>query len=36
LEGNISKEIIMKELSQGVRSGGDLIPWLIAQQVRAI
>jgi N-acetyltransferase 10 len=31
LEGNI-----MKELSQGVRSGGDLIPWLIAQQVRAI
>lgn len=33
LEGNISKEVILKELSQGVRSGGDLIPWLIAQQV---
>ncbi|KAL7418060.1 DUF699-domain-containing protein [Mrakia frigida] len=32
LEGNISKEIILKSLAQGLRSGGDMIPYLIAQQ----
>lgn len=34
MEGRISKEVIMTSLSQGLRSGGDLIPWLMAQQVR--
>lgn len=32
LEGNISKQAIMEGLSRGLRSGGDLIPWLISQQ----
>ena len=32
LEGNISKSAIMDGLSRGVRSGGDMIPWLITQQ----
>ncbi|WVQ84360.1 hypothetical protein IAT38_006512 [Cryptococcus sp. DSM 104549] len=33
LEGNISREAIMKEMSQsGVRSSGDMIPWTIATQ----
>lgn len=32
LEGNISKEYIMTQLAKGVRSGGDLIPWLVSQQ----
>jgi len=33
LEGNISKEHIMSQLAKGTRSGGDLIPWLVSQQV---
>lgn len=33
LEGNISKEIIMQSLGRGIRAGGDMIPWLISQQV---
>lgn len=33
LEGNISREYIMTQLAKGVRSGGDLIPWLVSQQV---
>lgn len=34
LEGNISRAAIMKELStNGVRSSGDMIPWVISQQV---
>ncbi|PVV04845.1 hypothetical protein BB560_000639 [Smittium megazygosporum] len=32
LEGQISKESLMKSLGRGIRSGGDLIPWLISQQ----
>lgn len=32
LEGQISKDVILKSLAQGLRSGGDLIPWLISQQ----
>lgn len=32
LEGNISKKAIMESLSRGLRSGGDLIPWLVSQQ----
>lgn len=33
LEGNISRDAIMKELSHsGTRSAGDMIPWVIAQQ----
>lgn len=34
LEGNISKQAILDSLSRGIRSGGDLIPWLMSQQVR--
>lgn len=34
LEGNISKQAILESLSHGIRSGGDLIPWIISQQVR--
>lgn len=34
LEGNISKQAILESLSRGMRSGGDLIPWLMSQQVR--
>jgi N-acetyltransferase 10 len=33
LEGRIGKGAILDSLSRGVRSGGDLIPWLISQQV---
>jgi len=32
LEGNISRQAIMDGLSRGLRAGGDLIPWLVAQQ----
>lgn len=32
LEGSISKQAIMDSLSKGLRSGGDLIPWLVSQQ----
>lgn len=34
LEGNISREAILRELSHsGMRSSGDMIPWVISQQV---
>jgi N-acetyltransferase 10 len=32
LEGNISKQTILDGLQRGLRAGGDLIPWLVAQQ----
>ncbi|KAI0052738.1 DUF699-domain-containing protein [Auriscalpium vulgare] len=32
LEGNISRQAIMEGLSRGLRAGGDMIPWLVAQQ----
>jgi N-acetyltransferase 10 len=32
LEGNISRAHVMSQLAKGVRSGGDLIPWLVSQQ----
>lgn len=32
LEGNISKQAILEGLQRGLRAGGDLIPWLVAQQ----
>ncbi|TFY76095.1 hypothetical protein EWM64_g7915 [Hericium alpestre] len=32
LEGNISRAAIMDGLSRGLRAGGDMIPWLVAQQ----
>ncbi|EKX39913.1 hypothetical protein GUITHDRAFT_59665, partial [Guillardia theta CCMP2712] len=32
LEGQISKESVMSQLSRGVRQAGDLIPWTISQQ----
>jgi N-acetyltransferase 10 len=33
LEGNISREAVLKELSHsGTRSAGDMIPWVISQQ----
>ncbi|GMK53770.1 hypothetical protein CspeluHIS016_0103560 [Cutaneotrichosporon spelunceum] len=33
LEGNISKEAILKEMAHsGTRSSGDMIPWVISQQ----
>ncbi|TBU61958.1 GNAT acetyltransferase 2-domain-containing protein [Dichomitus squalens] len=32
LEGNISRQTIMENLSRGFRAGGDMIPWLISQQ----
>ena len=32
LEGNISKQAIMDNLSRGFRAGGDMIPWLVSQQ----
>ena len=36
LEGNISKEAILKEMSHsGKGSSGDMIPWVISQQVGA-
>jgi N-acetyltransferase 10 len=34
LEGNISRDMVLKELSQsGAKSAGDMIPWIISQQV---
>jgi N-acetyltransferase 10 len=34
LEGNISRDMVLKELSQfGSKSAGDMIPWIISQQV---
>lgn len=37
LEGNISKDTILRELGRtGVRSSGDMIPWLVSQQVRTV
>lgn len=33
LEGNISRQAVMESLNRGLRSSGDLIPWLMAQQV---
>ncbi len=33
LEGNISRAAVMESLSRGERSSGDLIPWLMSQQV---
>ncbi|KAF9048951.1 DUF699-domain-containing protein [Panaeolus papilionaceus] len=32
LEGKISRAAIMDGLGRGIRAGGDMIPWLIAQQ----
>lgn len=32
LEGNIAKASIMDGLGRGLRAGGDMIPWLVAQQ----
>jgi len=32
LEGNISKAAIMDGLRRGLRTGGDMIPWLVSQQ----
>ena len=32
LEGNISKQAIMDNLSRGFRAGGDMIPWLVSRQ----
>ncbi|KIM44748.1 hypothetical protein M413DRAFT_442705 [Hebeloma cylindrosporum] len=32
LEGQISKDAILDGLGRGMRAGGDMIPWLIAQQ----
>ena len=32
LEGNISRQAILDGLSRGFRAGGDMIPWLVAQQ----
>jgi N-acetyltransferase 10 len=35
LEGNISREAVLKELSHsGKGSSGDMIPWVVSQQVR--
>jgi N-acetyltransferase 10 len=34
LEGQISQDVIMESLGRGIRAGGDMIPWLISQQVR--
>lgn len=33
LEGNISRQSILDGLSRGTRTGGDMIPWIISQQV---
>lgn len=33
LEGQISKDSVMKNLSCGKRAYGDLIPWTVSQQV---
>lgn len=32
LEGQISRESVLYNLSRGERAGGDLIPWLVSQQ----
>lgn len=32
LEGQISRESVLNQLSRGQRAGGDLIPWLVSQQ----
>jgi N-acetyltransferase 10 len=32
LEGNISKQAIMDGLTRGMRTDGDMIPWLVSQQ----
>lgn len=32
MEGRISKDVILEALARGERAGGDLIPWLMAQQ----
>jgi len=32
LEGKISREAIMEGLGRGIRTGGDMIPWLLTQQ----
>lgn len=32
LEGQISKQNVMTQLSRGIRASGDLIPWTISQQ----
>ncbi|KAI1794931.1 DUF699-domain-containing protein [Ganoderma leucocontextum] len=32
LEGSISRQAVMDGLSRGFRAGGDMIPWLVAQQ----
>ena len=32
LEGQISKQSVIKSLNRGERAGGDLIPWLVSQQ----
>ncbi|KAL9124238.1 MAG: hypothetical protein Q9217_006413 [Psora testacea] len=32
LEGQISKQSVINNLSRGQRAGGDLIPWLVSQQ----
>jgi N-acetyltransferase 10 len=37
LEGNISRDMVLKELSQsGAKSSGDMIPWIISQQVSLV
>lgn len=36
LEGEISKESVMKSLARGQRASGDLIPWTVSQQVCSI
>ena len=36
LEGDISKQTMINSLSRGKSAYGDLIPWTIAQQVRAV
>jgi N-acetyltransferase 10 len=37
LEGNISRDMVLKELSQsGAKSSGDMIPWIISQQVSVV
>ena len=34
LEGEISRDSVMKSLARGKRASGDLIPWTVSQQVR--
>ena len=36
LEGEISRDSVMKSLARGKRASGDLIPWTISQQVSYI